>query len=334
MKNITATIKKIIAEKGISIIDQERRLIAILADLHPEERRNRYLIELSLRGGIPQKIHSLINVKLANNDPKVNSLKHFFKEEFFLEEGAVKLVFDCWIEALKLDEKSYIENVNGVSLKMIAIKGGTFLMGSNEYYDEKPIHTVTVRDFYMAETQVTQAQWKAVMGSNPSDFKGDNLPVECESWDDVQDYIRELNAKTGKIFRLPTEAEWEYAAGGGENNRTIYAGTNSENSLCNYAWYSDNSGNSTHPVGTKQPNQFGLYDMSGNVWEWCSDLYGQNYYANSQQNNPKGASSGSTRVLRGGSWDGSAPSCRVSFRDDGNAGHRGYYYGFRLVRSF
>jgi formylglycine-generating enzyme required for sulfatase activity len=186
----------------------------------------------------------------------------------------------------------------------------------------------------MGKTEVTQAQWKAIMGSNPSNFKGDNLPVEQVSWDDVQIFLSKLNAKTGKTYRLPTEAEWEYAAGGGENNRTIFAGINDESSLGNYAWYSANSNNTTHAVGTKQPNQLGLYDMSGNVWEWCSDWYGADYYANSPQTNPKGPSSGSYRVLRVGSWCNGASSCRVSLRDYDYPGGRYGNRGFRLVCSF
>ena len=218
---IAETIKKLIAEHGSGILDQERRIVAILADLHPDEKRNRYLIELSLRSGVPRKLTAIYNDNSANNDPKINSIRHFFKEEFFLEEDAVKLVFDSWIEALKLSENSYIENVNGVSLKMIAIKGGTFLMGSNDGSEhEKPVHSVTVSDYYMSETQVSQTQWVAIMGSNPSHFKGDNLPVERVSWDDVQIFLGKLNAKTGKTYRLPTEAEWEYAAGASTGTAT------------------------------------------------------------------------------------------------------------------
>ncbi|MEI6141166.1 MAG: SUMF1/EgtB/PvdO family nonheme iron enzyme [Mariniphaga sp.] len=232
------------------------------------------------------------------------------------------------------NNQSFTENINGVAMEMVAIKGGTSQMGSNESDDEKPIHTVTLGDFSIGKTEVTQAQWEAIMGSNPSYFKGDILPVESVSWDNVQVFLDKLNAKTGKTYRLPTEAEWEYAAGasiGPATSRNKYAGTDSESSLGNCAWYGDNSGSKTHPVGTKQPNQLGLYDMSGNVWEWCSDWYSENYYANSPQNNPKGASTGSVRVLRGGGWSDTAASCRVAYRDSISPGSRFINLGFRLV---
>jgi formylglycine-generating enzyme required for sulfatase activity len=233
-------------------------------------------------------------------------------------------------------QKSLTETLNDLNFDMIAIKGGTFEMGSTKYDPEKPIHTVTISDFRIGKTEVTQAQWVAVMGSNPSKFKGDNLPVEAVSWDDIQVFINKLNTRTGKTYRLPTEAEWEYAAGGGEINRSEYAGTDSESesNLGNYAWSRDNDNDTTHPVGTKQPNQLGLYDMSGNVWEWCSDWYGSYYYANSPQNNPKGPSNGLRRVLRGGGWGYSVSICRVSYRYSYIPDSRDYDCGFRLVCSF
>ena len=216
---------------------------------------------------------------------------------------------------------------------MVYVQGGTFTMGatseqgSDAYSDEKPAHRVTVGDFYIGKYEVTQAQWKAVMGSNPSSFKGDNLPVERVSWNDVQEFIRKLNALTGKTFRLPTEAEWEYAARGGNKSQGYkYAGSNNIETV---AWYYGNSGSKTHPVGGKAPNELGLYDMSGNVFEWCSDWYGS--YSSGSLTNPQGPSSGSFRVLRGGSWDYRSRFCRVSDRyyyiPDGGSN----YYGFRLV---
>ena len=219
--------------------------------------------------------------------------------------------------------------VDGISYVMKPVEGGTFQMGSNDSEadsDEKPVHSITVSSFYMGETEVTQALWKAVMGGNPSRFKGDDLPVEQVSWNNCQEFIEKLNGLTGKDFRLPTEAEWEYAARGGKkSNGYKYAGSNT---VDNVAWYDGNSGSKTHPVKTKQPNELGLYDMSGNVFEWCQDRYGS--YSSGSQTDPKGPSSGSLRLLRGGSWGNFAGDCRVSFRGYSGPGGRGYP-GFRLV---
>ncbi|MBR7028213.1 MAG: formylglycine-generating enzyme family protein [Bacteroidaceae bacterium] len=224
--------------------------------------------------------------------------------------------------------------VDGVSFKMIAVEGGTFLMGSpesdTEAYDaEKPQHEVTLSNYYIGETEVTQELWEAVMGSNPSYFVGANLPVENVSWDDCQEFILKLNEKTGKTFRLPTEAEWEYAARGGKKSKGYtYSGSNT---IGNVAWYSDNSGETTHEVGTKQANELGIYDMTGNVWEWCQDWYGETYYENSPSTDPLGPDSGSTRVNRGGCWWLDAWFCRVANRVWISPGNRNFYLGFRLA---
>jgi formylglycine-generating enzyme required for sulfatase activity len=214
--------------------------------------------------------------------------------------------------------------------EMVFIQGGTFQMGSNEGDDdEKPVHTVTVGSFYMGKYEVTQNQWKAIMGGNPSNFSDCiNCPVESVSWNNVQEFIQKLNQRTGKSFRLPTEAEWEYAARGGNQSRGYtYSGGNN---LDEVAWYDGNSGNKTHPVGQKGPNELGLYDMSGNVWEWCGDWYGSGYYQNSPAINPKGPTSESSRVDRGGCWYRNAQYCRSSFRSFAPLS-RISYLGFRLV---
>lgn len=222
--------------------------------------------------------------------------------------------------------------VNGVKFTMVPVEGGTFTMGatseqgSDACDGEKPAHKVTLSDYYIGQTEVTQALWEAVMGSNPSDSKGDNLPVERVSWDDCQVFIQKLNQLTGKQFRLPTEAEWEYAARGGRKSRGYkYAGGNDIDLV---AWYDGNSGNETHAVATKQANELGVYDMSGNVWEWCSDRYGD--YQSSSQSDPQGPSSGSGRVNRGGSYYLSAGFCRVSYRYDDAPGFRSFDLGLRL----
>ncbi len=222
--------------------------------------------------------------------------------------------------------------VDGVSFTMVYVPGGTFTMGatSEQASDadsyEKPTHSVTLSGYYIGLTEVTQALWKAVMGSNPSYFKGDQLPVEQVSWNDCQNFISSLNAKTGKNFRLPTEAEWEYAARGGQSGGTKYAGSDNINSV---AWYNYNSGRETHNVATKSPNSLGIYDMSGNVWEWCQDWYGE--YSRSSVTNPIGPSSGAYRVYRGGGWSGHARHCRVSHRLSGTPSRSGNRLGLRLV---
>ena len=223
---------------------------------------------------------------------------------------------------------------NGVSFTMIPVEGGTFTMGAtsemkNTDNDEKPTHQVTLSSYYIGETEVTQALWKAVMGSNPSHFKGDNLPVEKVSWDDCQTFISKLNALTGKRFRLPTEAEWEFAARGGNQSRhTQYSGSRR---IDDVAWYEDNSGDKTHPVKTKQPNELGIYDMTGNVNEWCQDWYG--IYSSDAQTNPTGADSDSDRVLRGGSWFSPPQDCRSSSREFFEPEFSNDGLGLRLVLS-
>ncbi len=228
--------------------------------------------------------------------------------------------------------------VGNVSFKMIRIEHGTFMMGATPEMEcpndeEKPVHEVIIsKDYYMGETQVTQALWQTVMGDNPSHFKDDIMvkkhPVDSVSWNDCQEFIKKLNTLTGEQFRLPTEAEWEFAARGGNKSRhTQYSGSDDIDSV---AWYYGNSGSQTHPVAKKLPNELGLYDMSGNVWEWCNDCYGDDYYANSPSVDPQGPSAG-FRVLRGGGCGDDPWFCRSSHRywncpDDGD-----HDCGFRLA---
>ena len=223
--------------------------------------------------------------------------------------------------------------VNGIKYNMVWVEGGTFRMGATSeqdgdaYDNEKPVHSVTLSGYYIGKTEVTQALWKAVMGSNPSEFKGDNLPVENVSWYDCQEFIRKLNSLTDQNFRLPTEAEWEFACRGGNNSRGYkYSGSNY---IDNVAWYAGNSGHKTHPVATKSPNELGIYDMTGNVWEWCADWYGD--YSSGAQTNPKGPYGGSRRVNRGGSWAYNVRGCRSSFRFDYYPTDRSYNHGLRLA---
>ncbi len=218
--------------------------------------------------------------------------------------------------------------------KMVYVTGGTFLMGatseqgSDEFDDEKPTHRVALSDYYIGQTEVTQGLWRAVMEDNPSDLKGDNLPVVNVSWNDCQRFIEKLNSKTGRTFRLPSEAEWESASRGGNNSRGYkYSGSND---IDDVAWYTTNSNDKTHAVATKRSNELGLYDMSGNVWEWCNDWYDSNYNM-SNVSNPRGVDTDPFRVIRGGSWDYDARDCRVSNRDYAAPADRSHDLGLRLV---
>ncbi len=208
-------------------------------------------------------------------------------------------------------------------------------MGSPEseegHDDRETQHCVTLTEgFWLGKYEVTQAQWKSVMGSNPSHFTGDNLPVENVSWNDCQEFIRKVNAEAERQFggeaRLPTEAEWEYACRAGSTG--AFAGTGDLGSM---GWYDGNSGSKTHPVGQKRPNAWGFYDMHGNVWEWCSDRAGA--YPGGSVTDPAGAASGGSRVLRGGGWDNFARDCRSASRAGVNPGSRDGDSGFRLARS-
>ena len=211
---------------------------------------------------------------------------------------------------------------------MVLVKGGTFQMGEKGVAE--PVHTVTLSDFYIGKYPVTQKQWKEIMGSNPSKFAGcDDCPVESVSWNDVQKFIQKLNKKTGQNYRLPTEAEWEYAARGGAQSKGYsYAGSNN---LDKVGWHKENSSGNTQAVGQKQPNELGLYDMSGNVWEWCQDWYEE--YSSEPQTNPTGPLKGDYRVLRGGSWYDDPQDCRVASRTCNDPTYRDFSVGFRLVLS-
>ena len=223
--------------------------------------------------------------------------------------------------------------IDNLIANMVYVDGGSFTMGatkeqeSDAWSDENPTHQVTLSSFSIGRYEVTQEEWQVVMGFNPSHFKGEKRPVEQVSWNDCQEFISRLNAMTGKNFRLPTEAEWEFAARGGNKSHGYkYAGGNDIGTV---AWYDGNSGSKTHSVGQKQPNELGLYDMSGNVWEWCNDWYGQ--YTPSMKTNPCGASTGLKHVRRGGGWGNVARNCRVSRRYPSNSTSMRNNRGFRLA---
>ena len=228
--------------------------------------------------------------------------------------------------------------------EMVFVQGGTFQLGEKDIAE--PVHAVTLSNFEIGKYPVTQKLWKAIMGANPSHFKGDDLPVENVSWDDCQNFIKKLNEKTGKKYRLPTEAEWEFAARGSlQSKGYLYAGSND---LKEVGWFWENSGDQplsgewkidlltknncrTWPVGQKKANELGIYDMSGNVWEWCEDWYAA--YSSSDQTDPKGPDKGSARVNRGGSWNNDAQRCRVAYRYLNSPEYRSNYIGFRLASS-
>jgi formylglycine-generating enzyme required for sulfatase activity len=223
---------------------------------------------------------------------------------------------------------------NGVTLDMVGIPAGTFQMGSpssedGRSSDEGPVHAVSLDGFSMGKTEVTQAQYEALMGTNPSYFKGAQNPVEQVSWNDATAFCGKLSEKTGKTYTLPTEAQWEYACRAGSTTRFSFG--DSDSALGGYAWYEGNSSKQTHLVGQKTANAFGLFDMLGNVWEWCSDWHGESYYASSPGQNPPGPSSGEKRVLRGGSWDNVPSFCRSANRDGYDPTGTLNGLGFRVV---
>ena len=238
----------------------------------------------------------------------------------------------------------FTETIKGMSFDMVYVEGGTFQMGATseqgrDYYsDEIPVHSVTLSDYYIGKFEVTQGLWEKVMGTTIHEQRikagysstngvGSDYPMYYVNWEEAQEFCKKLSQLTGKTYVLPTEAQWEYAARGGVKSRGYkYSGSNT---IGNVAWYSDNSSSSTRPVATKQPNELGLYDMSGNVWEWCSDWDG--YYSSESQSNPTGPSTGSRRVLRGGSWGYYAGGCRVSYRIGNYPSYRNFNYGFRVV---
>ncbi len=252
-----------------------------------------------------------------------------------------------WSSSVTFDQKRVLSQLLE---NMVKVKGGSFQMGDTSEQGsyvmnrEKPIHTVKLSDYYICKYEVSQQEWEVVMGNNPSHFQGKDLPVEQVSWEDCQAFIQRLNTLTGLDFKLPTEAQWEYAARGGNKSQgTKYSGSNT---LSEVGWSWENSGEEilggewknekviknnccTHPVGQKRPNELGLYDMSGNVWEWCSDRYGG--YNSSSETDPMGPGSGSRRVTRGGCWSDVAGLCRVSYRGVIGPGSRATDLGLRLV---
>ena len=244
----------------------------------------------------------------------------------YITSADVTVVYNIMLNGSEPEVTEY--TVNGVTFKMVKVDGGTFNMGGTNNPDESPVHQVTLSTFNIGQTEVTQELWDAVMGSNPSQHVGSNLPVEYVSWNECQEFITKLNAMTGRNFRLPTEAEWEYAARGGANSQGYnYSGSNT---LDDVAWYYGNSDNTPHEVATKAPNELGIYDMSGNAWEWCLDWYGD--YSASAQTNPLGPDTGTERILRGGGCQHDTWAFPLTFRNAlPPASHDPSVVGLRLV---
>jgi len=303
---------------------------------------------MNLGISLPGEFHFLygkVLLKRGNYDDSLSSLSNYLTlvgREGKHFEDAITLIVEA---KNKLDEerlwttesqrqltKAARETEDG----MVFVKGGCFDMGDifdTGDSDEKPVHTVCVGAFYLGKTEVTQKQWVDITGHNPSKFQCEDCPVERVSWNDVQGFIKKLNEKTGMNYRLPTEAEWEYAARGG-GRKEQWAGTNNEEKIGEYTWYGHNAEGSTHPVAGKLPNGIGIYDLMGNVWEWCSDWYGSHYYETHPSNDPQGHSEGQNRVLRGGGWRSKDQGLRTTDRNDFDPASKKFSdIGFRLARS-
>jgi len=267
-----------------------------------------------------------------------------------LKLGIALILFVVVVTVVWINMKLKNANPESAKPEMIYVAGGTFMMGSNDgEANEKPVHKVTVSSFYIGKREVTQREWQDVMGSNSSYFKGDDLPVELVSWYDAVDYCNKRSIKDGLTpcysgsgssiscnwnangYRLPTEAEWEYAARGGNKSKGYkYSGSDDLGSV---AWFKSNSGDTTQSVGTKQPNELGIYDMSGNVWEWCWDWFDEGYYSRSQSSDPIEVGSKLYRVVRGGSWFHNPADLRVWIRYGNYPSSRFSRFGVRLVRA-
>ena len=266
--------------------------------------------------------HKILFLKIS---PAVKNMKKF---------SLILLFSLSWLLAEPLCAQEPADTP-GISLpEMIFVKGGNFKMGAiASGADEIPVHQVTLNDFYIGKYEVTQKEWREVMGNDPqvNYFPScDSCPVERVNWPSIQEYLTRLNALTGLSFRLPTEAEWEYAARGGSQSKGCrYSGSSDSYKV---AWRNGNSDGRTHPVGLKKPNELGIYDMTGNVWEWCNDWYAPDYYAVSPRENPTGPVDGIFRVMRGGSWFFDSAGLKVTDRKQGNPTFRYGFVGFRLCR--
>ena len=330
---------------GEDLYRNPERLKNLIGDLYGGEERVKRLFRRALvEDKLSVKVYEIAQKPENERKPFYNRLASQFAEgNYFSLELSLKVVGSLMsgltgevLEGAQPESRNRLIQVGNVQFEMVYVEGGTFRMGATEeqgedaYDSEKPVHRVTLSSYLIGKHEVTQALWEAVMGSNPSCNKqGGNYPVECVRWNDCQEFVKKLNARTGMKFRMPTEAEWEYAARGGNRSKGYkYAGSDD---LDEVGWYGDNSEEYTHPVGRKKPNELGLYDMSGNVFEWCQDWAGD--YSSEAQTNPTGPQSGGYRVLRGGSFWNFAGYCRVSYRASHDPGDGRVNFGLRLVLS-
>lgn len=318
------------------------------------DKRERRVVRVFVELGYGNKFFELLGDDSADKAFQIQNCILNLVQNEGLKENVVKYVIGCFSYGLGLSEepaKEIIQDVSesitetksfdiyGVDFKMIQVKGGTFSMGATPeqgvfaLYDEKPSVEVSLGDFYLGETLVTQKLWCALMNSNPSHFIGHDLPVERVSWEECQQFIKKLNVLFQESFRLPTEAEWEFAARGGIcSMHKKYSGA-MDDALEQVAWFKDNSNITSHNVKTKLPNELGLYDMSGNVAEWCNDWYFNSYANGCSKTNPIGPANGNNKVFRGGSWNNKASDLRVSRRFFMNPIYRNKLVGFRLAAS-
>jgi hypothetical protein len=344
-------IQTVLRQYGKSLIAEER-LINFLSDYQAfDVRATKRVMQTFLQMGYGKQVLDLDVQNAPDKLLKVSNISLQLAQEGF-QKKHIAYVLDCicyglgWqgelpeaideVEEHESIDKHYI-SVNGVSFAMIHVAGGTFDMGATPEqglyaaFDEKPSVQVTISSFYLAEVPVTQALWESIMGDNPSHFKGDALPVERVSWDDCMEFIQKLNLYTQTVFRLPTEAEWEYAARGGQfSKHKKYAGSN-DDCKTDFMWFKENSLLQSHEVKGKLSNELELYDMCGNISEWCGDWYFNSYANNGEKVNPKGPSSGVAKVYRGGSWDDKAMNCRVSKRFSMNPIFKNKLVGLRLA---
>ena len=329
---------------GEELYRNPERLKNLIGDLYGGEERVKKLFRRALvEEKLSVKVYEIAQKPKNERQPFYNRLASQFAEgNYFSLELSLKVVGSLVtgltgevLEGAQPESKNRLIQVGNVQFEMVHVEGGTFRMGATEeqgrdaWDNEKPVHRVTLSSYLIGKHEVTQALWEEVMRNNPGYIERGDCPVAYVSWNDCQEFIEKLNARTGMRFRLPTEAEWEYAARGGDRSKGYkYAGGDN---LDEVGWFIDNSGNLTHPVGEKKPNELGLYDMSGNVWEWCQDWRGA--YSSEAQKNPAGPQSGRGRVLRGGSFWSGAGNCRVSYRAHCGPGLSGDNYGLRLVLS-